>query len=228
MLARPFDMSLPAISKHVRVLEQAGLLTREIDGRVHRIGLAPGPLSSASEWIAHYRRFWEERLNALAEFLEDTRSKEESSWPPPAPKPGPRSGSRRPSPRRSRKSSKHGPGRSSMKRWMGPSDDFTVPEASADPRVGGSYRIVMRHRDGSEHVAFGTYEEVTPPTKLVFTWSWESPNSTKDTLVTVELEARGETTLLKLTHERFPNVEARDNHQKGWTGTLDRLEAALR
>jgi len=115
-----------------------------------------------------------------------------------------------------------------MKRWMGPSDDFTVPEASADPRVGGSYRIVMRHRDGSEHVAFGTYEEVTPPTKLVFTWSWESPNSTKDTLVTVELEARGETTLLKLTHERFPNVEARDNHQKGWTGTLDRLEAALR
>jgi DNA-binding transcriptional ArsR family regulator len=109
-LAAPFAMSLPAISKHLRVLEDAGLVTRERDGRVHRIGLAPGRLRDASEWIAHYRRFWEERLDSLARYLEQTESKEKESWPPPRDPASPSSSST-PSPRPPRKSSKHGPGR---------------------------------------------------------------------------------------------------------------------
>ena len=56
-LAEPFDISLPAISKHLRVLENAGLLVRERDGRLHRCRLAPEPLARAAGWIAHYRRF---------------------------------------------------------------------------------------------------------------------------------------------------------------------------
>jgi DNA-binding transcriptional ArsR family regulator len=70
-LAAPFAMSLPAISKHLRVLEQAGLIARTKDGRVHRLRLVAQPLREAALWIAHYRRFWERQLDALAEYLRD-------------------------------------------------------------------------------------------------------------------------------------------------------------
>jgi DNA-binding transcriptional ArsR family regulator len=69
-LAKPFDVSLPAVSKHLRVLESAGLLRREIDGRIHRCSLAPAPMKDAAAWIATYRAFWEAQLDALANYLE--------------------------------------------------------------------------------------------------------------------------------------------------------------
>lgn len=59
-LAAPFDVSLPAISKHLRVLERAGLLAGQKDGRVYRCRLAARPLEGAAEWIGHYRAFWAE------------------------------------------------------------------------------------------------------------------------------------------------------------------------
>jgi DNA-binding transcriptional ArsR family regulator len=64
-LADPFDISLPAISRHLKVLEHAGLLAREKEGRVHRIRLVADPMLDALEWMARYGRFWEERLDAL-------------------------------------------------------------------------------------------------------------------------------------------------------------------
>ena len=75
-LARPFKMSLPAISKHLRVLETAGLLSRERDGRIHRCRLRAEPMKDADDWIRRYSRFWERRLDALAEYLESTREEE--------------------------------------------------------------------------------------------------------------------------------------------------------
>ena len=71
-LARPFRISLPAISKHIRVLEKAGLLRRRRAGRVHCLRLVPGPLREAAEWIEHYRCFWEERFDALDRHLQET------------------------------------------------------------------------------------------------------------------------------------------------------------
>jgi DNA-binding transcriptional ArsR family regulator len=68
-LAEPFEMSLPAISKHLGVLERAGLITRERQGRVRRCSLEPEPLADALEWIAAYGRFWEERLDSLERLL---------------------------------------------------------------------------------------------------------------------------------------------------------------
>jgi len=78
-LAEPFDVSLPAISKHLRVLENAGLVTRERDGRVHHIGLSPRRLEDAAEWIARHRHFWEERLGRLAEYLESPTPEEKEN-----------------------------------------------------------------------------------------------------------------------------------------------------
>jgi len=71
-IARPFSMSLPAVSKHLRVLEDAGLLARRREGREHHCRVLAAPMKNASEWIARYERFWEGRLDALARYLEET------------------------------------------------------------------------------------------------------------------------------------------------------------
>jgi DNA-binding transcriptional ArsR family regulator len=68
-LASPFAMSLPAVSKHLAVLEGAGLIARERDGRMRRCTVRAEPLRVASEWIETYRRFWEGRFDALADYL---------------------------------------------------------------------------------------------------------------------------------------------------------------
>ncbi len=69
-LAEPFNVSLPAISKHLRVLERAGLLTQERDGRVRRCRLDASPMKGAADWIARYQRFWEGQLDSLASYLD--------------------------------------------------------------------------------------------------------------------------------------------------------------
>ena len=72
-LARPYAMSLPAISKHLRVLEKAGLLRRRRYGRVHEMRLEAEPLKQAAHWVEEYRRFWEGSLDRLAAYLEKTK-----------------------------------------------------------------------------------------------------------------------------------------------------------
>ena len=69
-LAQPFDISLPAISRHLRVLEHARLIERRVDAQWRVCKLRPDPLHAAAEWIDRYRRFWEERLDDLAALLE--------------------------------------------------------------------------------------------------------------------------------------------------------------
>jgi DNA-binding transcriptional ArsR family regulator len=80
-LARPFAISLPAISRHLRVLEHAGLVERQKDGRVHRCRLVAAPMETAAEWIEGHRKFWEGRLDALQQFLDGGEDeKEVSPW----------------------------------------------------------------------------------------------------------------------------------------------------
>jgi DNA-binding transcriptional ArsR family regulator len=69
-LAEPFAMSRPAISKHLDVLERAGLVHRIPDGRVNRCRFDAGPMRSAEEWMEQYRQYWEGQLDALARYLE--------------------------------------------------------------------------------------------------------------------------------------------------------------
>jgi DNA-binding transcriptional ArsR family regulator len=70
-LAQPFAMSLAAASKHIKVLEGAGLIRREVRGRMHVCRLEPGPLASAHEWLGFYERFWSSRLDLLEQLLRD-------------------------------------------------------------------------------------------------------------------------------------------------------------
>jgi DNA-binding transcriptional ArsR family regulator len=69
-LAEPFDVSLMAVSKHLKVLDQAGLIRREKEGRVHRCSFEPEPFDVATEWIERHRRYWEQQLDSLADYLE--------------------------------------------------------------------------------------------------------------------------------------------------------------
>lgn len=77
-LAEPFAMSFAGASKHVKVLEDAGLIRREVRGRTHICRLEPGPLASADQWLRHYERFWTGRLDALEQLLraDDARKAE--------------------------------------------------------------------------------------------------------------------------------------------------------
>lgn len=68
-LAEPFQMSLAAASKHVKALESAGLISREVRGRQHICRIDAGPLSAASDWLRHYERFWTTRLDRLDALL---------------------------------------------------------------------------------------------------------------------------------------------------------------
>ena len=70
-LAQPFAISLAAASKHIKVLESAGLIRREVRGRTHVCRLDPGPLASAHEWLSFYERFWTSRLDVLEQLLRD-------------------------------------------------------------------------------------------------------------------------------------------------------------
>ena len=75
-LAEPFDMSLPAISKHLKVLERAGLIARTRDAQWRPCRLAASPLKDVADWVEHYRRFWEESFDRLDDYLRELQKKE--------------------------------------------------------------------------------------------------------------------------------------------------------
>src|SRR5215475_1850783 len=77
-LAAPFAMSLPAISKHLKVLEHAGLIARGREAQWRPCRLEAGPLQNATEWLEHYRRFWEQSLDRLEAYLPELQRKEKN------------------------------------------------------------------------------------------------------------------------------------------------------
>jgi len=109
-----------------------------------------------------------------------------------------------------------------LKRWFGPEQIETL-RADADARVGGRFRIVMLGADGEEHDVSGIYREVVPNEKIAFTWAWRSTPE-RESLVTVVIKPEGAGSLLTLVHEQFFDEAARDRHEHGWIGCLDKLE----
>jgi uncharacterized protein YndB with AHSA1/START domain len=112
--------------------------------------------------------------------------------------------------------------------WWGP-QGFTTPFHEMDVRPDGAFRICMRSPDGTDHWVRGVYREVVAPERLVFTWAWEDATGKPghETLVTVTFAAQGARTSLTVHHTGFESVNVRDEHQGGWTESLDRLAAHL-
>ena len=113
-----------------------------------------------------------------------------------------------------------------LQQWFAPTDEYTAV-VEVDLRVGGTYRIEMLSPKGNRYCVRGTYREIKPPEKLVYTWSWENEPEMGNTLVTVEFHDRGGATEVILTQEFFPTEKAREEHNKGWSGCLDRLAKIL-
>ena len=116
-----------------------------------------------------------------------------------------------------------------MKEWLFPKD-FTVPSSQTDVRTGGSYRSCLRAPDGTDHWVGGTYREVTPHERIVFTHAWqdEAGNAEHETVVTIALKDLGEGRTQLTFHQAFFLSEAsRDGHAEGWKETLDNLERYL-
>ncbi len=109
-------------------------------------------------------------------------------------------------------------------RWFGPHETVANSvRAEVDLRPGGRYRMNFDTLDGERHQVGGVYREVAPDSRLVFTWAWHSTPE-RESLVTVTIVPDGDGSLLTLHHEQFFDQKARDGHERGWTGTLDKLE----
>jgi uncharacterized protein YndB with AHSA1/START domain len=107
--------------------------------------------------------------------------------------------------------------------WFFPSPDYTVEVPVLELRVGGTYQVVTHQANGNVHRLGGSYREIRPPEKLVFTWGWELEAGDSETLVTVEFHDLGGSTEIVLIDERFSNLEEWEKHGQGWTGCLDQL-----
>ena len=114
-----------------------------------------------------------------------------------------------------------------VSKWWGPGPGEPVSLAELDVRVGGRFRIVFGGPDGKMHECAGTYKEVVPNKKLVFTWSW--PNSTPEriSVVTIVFKDLNGKTELVFKHEQLFDEKVRDDHKRGWSSTLDKLEQFL-
>lgn len=107
--------------------------------------------------------------------------------------------------------------------WWGP-DDGPVLLAEIDPRLGGRYRVRFRMRDGSEHESSGRYLGFDPPHRLAMSWRWTGSAEPGESLVEIALREIPEGTELTFTHSRLKDDETRRRHERGWSGSLDKLE----
>ena len=109
-------------------------------------------------------------------------------------------------------------------RWFGPAETVeSTVRAEMDVRVGGTFWASFNSVDGEFHKVGGTYLEVVPNEKLVFTWAWHTTPE-RESQVTITMRPDGGGTMLTLTHEKFFDQAAADGHKRGWTGTIDKLE----
>jgi uncharacterized protein YndB with AHSA1/START domain len=218
-------MSFNAVSKHVKALEQAGLVRRRVQGREHYCALEPAPLRRVTRWLDEYRVFWDQRLDA------------------PRRVPTPKAGDEAPGEAAMTESERSlrlvrvlpaSPEEAfdawtdakSIREWMCPGA-ISEAVATLDVRINGRFTITMKGPSG-DLVHTGQYLAVDRPRRLVFTWVSNRLRG-RTTQVTIELQPHGTAgTRLTLVHEDMPDAEASANHERGWGQILTKLETCLR
>jgi uncharacterized protein YndB with AHSA1/START domain/DNA-binding transcriptional ArsR family regulator len=255
-LAEPFAISLPAISRHLKVLEQAGLISRGRTAQWRPCRLETGPLEEAVDWITKYRTFYEARFDRLEAHLRELQKQAEG-----------REGAAWPRSQRSVLTERHqgrkdaqwqtgepiivitreldAPRDLVWRAWTDPAhvaawyapEGFTVPRIELDFRPGGVMELDMQGPDGTIYPNKGTYREIVPPERIVISdevqesdaWGDEPP---ADNVQTVTFEALpGNRTRIRNVI-RLNSVAARDamvemGAATGWKETLDKLVAHL-
>jgi uncharacterized protein YndB with AHSA1/START domain len=112
--------------------------------------------------------------------------------------------------------------------WFHPSADHTTIVSQMDLKVGGAYSLEMHHKSGNVHKLSGTYQQIKPPEKLVFTWRWATDPPGQESVVSLEFHDLGNATEILLNHGQFPSVESREQHNHGWMGCFEQLQGYLR
>lgn len=115
-----------------------------------------------------------------------------------------------------------------VRRWFHGQHGWETPEAQVDLRLGGAVRVVMRDPDKDvKYGGGGHYTEIDPPTRLVFTWTWDD-ESDRETLIELDFEEVERVTTVRLTHSSLRDQESVVSHEGGWTAAFDNLERLLK
>jgi uncharacterized protein YndB with AHSA1/START domain len=115
-----------------------------------------------------------------------------------------------------------------MRRWFHGQHAWETPIAQVDLRLGGNVRVVMRDPEkGAEYGGGGHYTEIDPPRRLVFTWTWDSDEEARETLIELDFEEVDGATKVRLTHNNLRDRESVLSHEDGWSACFDNLEGAL-
>jgi uncharacterized protein YndB with AHSA1/START domain len=115
-----------------------------------------------------------------------------------------------------------------LKQWWGPGGPEAVSLVQLDVRVGGRFRILFGGARGDDHEVQGTYREVVPNRRLVFTWTWPRTTPERESLVTITFNAVGGGTELDFVHARHFDEKVRDGHLQGWSEAFVKLDRFLR
>jgi uncharacterized protein YndB with AHSA1/START domain/DNA-binding transcriptional ArsR family regulator len=244
-LAEPFSISAPAVSRHLRVLEQAGLIARGRDAQWRPCRLQAGPLKQVADWVQRFGRFWDANLD-------DPQVMQNKEQDGPRNEGGDSSQSREFVATRVFEATAEAVFQAwtdpvQMARWWGP-HGFTNPICEMDARTGGAWRIVMLGPDGAQHPAQGVFREIEKPQRLVMTINhselpeqWHDlvnpdrdksqPKPGLEAITTVTFQERGGKTTLTITL-LFESTPVRDALRRlgmveGWSQSLERLERLL-
>ncbi|HTJ27908.1 MAG TPA: SRPBCC domain-containing protein [Candidatus Limnocylindria bacterium] len=115
-----------------------------------------------------------------------------------------------------------------LRQWFAPPPGWTIPEATIDARVGGTYRITFRSPDGTVRIVGGVFREYREPERFSYTWAWDDRDrDAGEMLVSVDLRDHGDETELILTHENFADQTSYARHEGGWQLSLTNLAAIL-
>jgi uncharacterized protein YndB with AHSA1/START domain/DNA-binding transcriptional ArsR family regulator len=223
-LAEPHDVSLPAISQHLRALEEVGLLEQTHTGRVRRCALKAAPLSAAFSWIVQYRIFWEDMLDEIGEKVErrgktmtETKAKTKTT-----------TGTVRLSrifkaPRERVFKAFLDP--DAFAKWI-PPNGYTAHVYKFEPKVGGAYRMSFSSLDKKDtHFFGGKFLEIKPYERLHYTDKFESddPQMQGEMNVTVTFKDVPGGTEVRIVQEGVPKIIPVEGAMQGWTQSLENL-----
>lgn len=235
-LARPFKLSLPAVSKHLKVLEKSGMISRGRRAQWRPCRFESKPMIEAVDWIETYRKQWEGRMDRLVAYVEDLQQKAKEDAHVRKQKKGidtisiPELLVKRviDAPRNLVFQAWLEPER--LAAWWGP-DGFSNPVCNLDPRPGGAIYVEMKGPDGSVYPMTGKYLEIDHPKRLVLSTSAinDEGEIILSNLATVVFEEEGGKTKLTLSVKVvFATLEAKMHLQgmeEGWSQSIDRLKA---
>ena len=218
-----FGVSKPAITKHLKVLEETGVVVRHVVGRTHRLGLNPAALVDAVDWVDRQRALWERMFDTVEEYLADKEGTPMTDTTA-------RAAAVRIE--RTYRASAHAvfdawTHPEVITKWWHAGPDWETATAEVDLRVGGRLHVTMRDTDGVEYTGTGTYTVVERPSRLSWTWQGNEGEAGTGSRLDLEITEHDGTTTVTLTHSGLPDDHAADEFRHGWALCLDNLARAI-